>query len=302
MPSTGRGRGRQGRADEGRQDLSWSAWDWPCRPIVLLVVDRRVDPAGVRRPDLAVRVGAADRLRGGAGRGAPRPSRCWRSPRPSASGSGTTRWGLPSTPSACSTSPWSAAPPSRSRWSGSGGSAASPRCRRSRRSPSARSSRPSPRGSATSPSPRCYQSAAQGALVGGDLYDCYHSEDRVRLVVGDVRGKGIAGVEQAARVIRAFRQSAALRPTLAEVACEMDDYLAGFFGEEEFVTALLVDVTRARRAADRGAGHPPPELVGADVAVAAGPPARAAPGPWPRRRARTSTPRRSCRGTPGTGC
>ena len=58
-----------------------------------------------------------------------------------------------------------------------------------------------------------YQSAAQGALVGGDVYDCYHSEEHVRLVVGDVRGKGITGVEQAARVIRAFRQSAALRPT-----------------------------------------------------------------------------------------
>ena len=112
-----------------------------------------------------------------------------------------------------------------------------------------------------------YQSAAQGALVGGDLYDCYHSEDRVRLVVGDVRGKGIAGVEQAARVIRAFRQSAALRPTLVEVAREMDDYLADFFGEEEFVTALLVDVTRPGELRIVSAGHPPPELVGADVAV-----------------------------------
>ena len=112
-----------------------------------------------------------------------------------------------------------------------------------------------------------YQSAAQGALVGGDLYDCYHSEDRIRLVVGDVRGKGIAGVEQAARVIRAFRQSAALRPTLTEVACEMDDYLAGFFGEEEFVTVLLVDVTRPGELRIVAAGHPGPELVGADDAA-----------------------------------
>ncbi len=106
-----------------------------------------------------------------------------------------------------------------------------------------------------------YQSAARGALVGGDLYDCYHSEDHIRLVVGDVRGKGIAGVEQAARVIRAFRQAAALRPTLAEVACEMDDYLADFFGEEEFVTALLVDVTSPGELRIVAAGHPGPELV-----------------------------------------
>ena len=74
-----------------------------------------------------------------------------------------------------------------------------------------------------------YQSAARGALVGGDLYDCYHSDEHIRLLVGDVRGKGIAGVEQAARVIRAFRQSAALRKTLVDVAEEMDDYLTGFF-------------------------------------------------------------------------
>jgi len=107
-----------------------------------------------------------------------------------------------------------------------------------------------------------YQSAARGALVGGDLYDCYQSGDRVRLVVGDVRGKGITGVEQAARVIRAFRQSAARCSTLTEVAREMDDYLAGFFTAEEFVTALLVDVTRPGELRVVAAGHPSPRLLG----------------------------------------
>jgi phosphoserine phosphatase RsbU/P len=107
-----------------------------------------------------------------------------------------------------------------------------------------------------------YQSAAQGALVGGDLYDCYHSDEHIRLLVGDVRGKGIAGVEQAARVIRAFRQSAALRATLPEVAQEMDAYLAGFFDAEEFVTCLLVEVTDAGVLRLVSAGHPGPQLVG----------------------------------------
>ena len=107
-----------------------------------------------------------------------------------------------------------------------------------------------------------YQSAARGAMVGGDLYDCYHSGGRVRIIVGDVRGKGIAGVEQAARVIRAFRQSAALGPTLTEVAREMDEYLADFFNDEEFVTALLVDVTDHGELRIVAAGHPSPELIG----------------------------------------
>ncbi|GAB7007206.1 PP2C family protein-serine/threonine phosphatase [Nocardioides sp. AN3] len=105
-----------------------------------------------------------------------------------------------------------------------------------------------------------YHSAARGALVGGDLYDCYTSRDHVRLLIGDVRGKGIAGVEQAARVIRVFRQAAALQPTLPEVAAEMDDYLAGFFGEEEFVTALLLDVTEPGVMRVVSAGHPGPQL------------------------------------------
>jgi serine phosphatase RsbU (regulator of sigma subunit) len=112
-----------------------------------------------------------------------------------------------------------------------------------------------------------YQSAARGALVGGDLYDCYHSQDHIRIVVGDVRGKGIAGVEQAARVIRAFRQAGALRTTLAEVAEEMDDYLAGFFSEEEFVTALLVEVTEPGVLRLVSAGHPGPQLAGPDAAT-----------------------------------
>jgi serine phosphatase RsbU (regulator of sigma subunit) len=106
-----------------------------------------------------------------------------------------------------------------------------------------------------------YRSAAHGALVGGDLYDCYHSESRVRFLIGDVRGKGIAGVEQAARVIRAFRQSAALRESLTDVAREMDDYLAGFFDDEEFVTALLVEVSGPGLLTLFNAGHPPPQLV-----------------------------------------
>jgi len=109
-----------------------------------------------------------------------------------------------------------------------------------------------------------YRSAAQGAVVGGDLYDCYHSATQVRFIVGDDRGKGIAGVEQAARVIRAFRQSAALGATLEDVAEEMDEYLGGFFGDEEFVTALLVDATRPGQLTLLSAGHPPPELVRGD--------------------------------------
>lgn len=102
-----------------------------------------------------------------------------------------------------------------------------------------------------------YLSAAEDAVVGGDLYDCYHSEEHVRFLIGDVRGKGIGAVEQAARVIRAFRQAAATRETLGAVAEEMSAYLAEFFDDEEFVTALLVDTTASGRLTVVSCGHPP---------------------------------------------
>ena len=67
-----------------------------------------------------------------------------------------------------------------------------------------------------------YQSALEDAVVGGDLYDVSLVGCRTRFLVGDVRGKGIAAVEQAARVIRAFRQGAAVQTSLPDVARHMD--------------------------------------------------------------------------------
>ena len=106
-----------------------------------------------------------------------------------------------------------------------------------------------------------YVSAAKDAVVGGDLYDYFHSDAQTRFLVGDVRGKGIAAVEQAARVIRAFRQSAAVRIGLPAVAEEMGGYLAPFFDEEEFVTALLVDASDPGEVVLVSCGHPPALLI-----------------------------------------
>jgi serine phosphatase RsbU (regulator of sigma subunit) len=115
-----------------------------------------------------------------------------------------------------------------------------------------------------------YVSAAKDAMVGGDLYDCYRRTtqsgtrpERVRFIVGDVRGKGIAGVEQAARVIRAFRQAAAIEPTLPLVAQDMDRYLRDFFSDEDFVTAILVDVSNPEAVELVSCGHPPALLCNA---------------------------------------
>jgi serine phosphatase RsbU (regulator of sigma subunit) len=109
-----------------------------------------------------------------------------------------------------------------------------------------------------------YVSAARDAVIGGDLYDCYHSRTHTRFLVGDVRGKGLAAVEQAARVIRAFRQAASVQPDLDGVAEDMSGYLMPFFDDEEFVTALLVDVTDSASLTLVSAGHLPPVLIHPD--------------------------------------
>lgn len=109
-----------------------------------------------------------------------------------------------------------------------------------------------------------YVSAAKDAVVGGDLYDCSVTQGFTRFIVGDVRGKGLEAVEQAARVIRAFRQAAATKATLVETVHDMNSYLTPFLGQEDFVTALLVDLTRPETIVLTSCGHPPAILVRPD--------------------------------------
>ena len=109
-----------------------------------------------------------------------------------------------------------------------------------------------------------YLSASEDTLVGGDLFDWFHADQRICFLVGDVRGKGLGAVEQAARVIRAFRQSAAAGGDLAAIAAQMSRYLMPFFDEEEFATAALVQLTDQGHVTLVDCGHPPPLLVPRD--------------------------------------
>ncbi|KQX67201.1 hypothetical protein ASD06_03245 [Angustibacter sp. Root456] len=106
-----------------------------------------------------------------------------------------------------------------------------------------------------------YVPAAEDTLVGGDLFDCFSSEQHTCFVVGDVRGKGVGAIEQAARVIRAFRQAAAASTDLETIAADMSTYLVPFLDEEEFATAVLVQLRDAGTLTVVSCGHPPPLLV-----------------------------------------
>lgn len=111
-----------------------------------------------------------------------------------------------------------------------------------------------------------YVSASEEALVGGDLYEVAATPYGVRVIVGDVRGKGLEAVQTAAAVLGAFRAVAFTEPDPARLARRLDEALVGHIGEEEFVTAILGQFD-GEHVVLANCGHHPPLLV-ADGAAA----------------------------------
>ena len=67
-----------------------------------------------------------------------------------------------------------------------------------------------------------YISATASARIGGDLYEVIATGGKVRLIVGDVQGKGLAAVQTAATVLGAFRESAHDAPDLPAIAARIE--------------------------------------------------------------------------------
>lgn len=108
----------------------------------------------------------------------------------------------------------------------------------------------------------CYRSAAASANVGGDFYDVADTPYGVRIVVGDVRGKGLEAVHLAAAVLGSFREAAhTAGPDLAAVAQAVSASTARLIDVEDFVTASFVQLDAHGRGQLVLCGHPPPLLV-----------------------------------------
>jgi serine phosphatase RsbU (regulator of sigma subunit) len=120
-----------------------------------------------------------------------------------------------------------------------------------------------------------YVSAAASARIGGDLYEVIPVGGGTRLIVGDVLGKGLSAARTAAVVLGAFRESAYDTADLARIAARIEASLEHQEIGEEFVTAVLAQVSAdGRRLEIVNCGHPPPLLV-RDGQVAAVAPAEA---------------------------
>lgn len=114
-----------------------------------------------------------------------------------------------------------------------------------------------------------YVSAAREAVVGGDFYDVVETVRGVRIVVGDVRGKGLPAVRLAAIALGAFRETVYDRD-LEQVALAMDRSVSRNLEGEDFVTVLLLELGAHGRLEVVNCGHPPPLLIGGGLVFVEG--------------------------------
>ncbi|MVO90693.1 SpoIIE family protein phosphatase [Streptomyces sp. p1417] len=118
-----------------------------------------------------------------------------------------------------------------------------------------------------------YEAAQADAFIGGDLYAVQDTPHGVRVIVGDVRGKGMGAVAAVAVVIGAFREAAEQESTLEAVAQRLERALAregmrrdGLDAFEGFTTAVLAEIPRGGEGIVRiiNRGHPEPLVLRAD--------------------------------------
>jgi hypothetical protein len=105
-----------------------------------------------------------------------------------------------------------------------------------------------------------YRSATREASVGGDLYEIIPTGHGIRVIIGDVRGKGLDAVLLARQVLSAFRRSAVALPALEHVAGEVGRAIAPHLGAEDFVTAALAQIAPGGELTIVNCGHHPPLL------------------------------------------
>ncbi len=123
-------------------------------------------------------------------------------------------------------------------------------------------------------------SASRGATVGGDLYEVAATDHGVRVVMGDVRGHGLAAIGTVAAVLGSFREAAHDEPELPLVMRRLERTLGRHLREkaraehpasggpapevppaEDFVTVLLMEIGKDGEISVLNCGHPWPHLL-----------------------------------------
>lgn len=116
-----------------------------------------------------------------------------------------------------------------------------------------------------------YLAAAAEARVGGDLYAAARTDGATRLLIGDVRGKGLAAISDAATLLCAFREAAHRRLTMPRLVDRLEASVIRDAAErastephtmEFFITAAVAEVPDDEAVVRLvTCGHPPPLML-----------------------------------------
>ncbi|MFI8849414.1 PP2C family protein-serine/threonine phosphatase [Streptomyces sp. 891-h] len=116
-----------------------------------------------------------------------------------------------------------------------------------------------------------YLAAEAEAQVGGDLFAAARTGGQTRVIIGDVRGKGLSSVSDAALLLGAFREAAHQHADLSPLTRYLERSVsrdlvelaeADRTSEEDFITAAVVEIPDDRAVVRLvNCGHPPPLLV-----------------------------------------
>ncbi|MFD8076746.1 PP2C family protein-serine/threonine phosphatase [Streptomyces sp. NPDC059718] len=114
-----------------------------------------------------------------------------------------------------------------------------------------------------------YRACGGQARVGGDLYAVVRADAATRIIIGDVRGRGLPSFLDVIAILGAFREWAPQPVSLVELSTRLEEsflrYLADADGDtrcdadERFATALILEVPDGEPDARMvNFGHPPP--------------------------------------------
>jgi len=96
-----------------------------------------------------------------------------------------------------------------------------------------------------------YHAAEADVQIGGDLYALARIPGATRLVIGDVRGKGLASLSETATMLESFRAAARRQLSLPEIAAYLEASVQWGLAEfsaaeadvgERFVTAAIAEI------------------------------------------------------------
>ncbi|MFJ6808192.1 PP2C family protein-serine/threonine phosphatase [Streptomyces anulatus] len=108
-----------------------------------------------------------------------------------------------------------------------------------------------------------YASAEPHARIGGDLCEVVPIKNGVRILIGDVQGKGLGTVALSTALLSAFRESAPSETHLETVGLRMSCALLRRPDEDRFATLALVEITSEGHLTALNYGHPSPQVINA---------------------------------------